>query len=295
MKKLDKLTTEEKEELIKNIKIAISNTKTAAETARYLNVNYTFLNRLCKKLNIFLPKNPSKKGTIDSNNLDEILQNRKLCKTSELKKRLIIEGIIENKCSKCGLIEWLNEKISLHLHHIDGNRKNNNLNNLMLLCPNCHSQTDNYCGKNSKINNVCKYTDEELIKAVNTSDNLYQVCDKLNIAAGRTYNILKRKMKELNINFENIEFNYLKKLTFSKDYSIRKNKQKYCSCGKEINYKSKTCKDCRIINSRKVKDRPSYEILKKEVDEYGYNYIGKKYNVCSRTIKKWLIQYRKCC
>jgi HNH endonuclease len=52
------------------------------------------------------------------------------------------------KCEKCNNSEWLNELIVLEVHHIDGNSKNNKLNNLQLLCPNCHSTTNNYKNKN---------------------------------------------------------------------------------------------------------------------------------------------------
>lgn len=52
-----------------------------------------------------------------------------------------------NLCECCGLSEWLGDPITLEVHHIDGNRVNNELTNLQLLCPNCHSQTDNYRNK----------------------------------------------------------------------------------------------------------------------------------------------------
>ena len=68
--------------------------------------------------------------------------------TLKLKKRLIREGIKENKCEICGITEWNELPISMQLDHIDGNSRNHRLNNLRMLCPNCHSQTDTYCGKN---------------------------------------------------------------------------------------------------------------------------------------------------
>lgn len=70
--------------------------------------------------------------------------------TSKLNKRLIKEGIKEYKCECCGNSKWLGQDITLELHHIDGNRTNNNLNNLQLLCPNCHSITDNFKSKKLK-------------------------------------------------------------------------------------------------------------------------------------------------
>lgn len=53
----------------------------------------------------------------------------------------------EHKCECCGLSDWLGEQITLEVHHIDGDRCNNNMSNLQLLCPNCHSFTDNWRGK----------------------------------------------------------------------------------------------------------------------------------------------------
>jgi hypothetical protein len=68
--------------------------------------------------------------------------------TLKLKNRLLKEKILEDKCSSCGLTEWLGNPLSLHLDHIDGNNHNHVKSNLRLLCPNCHSQTDTWCGKN---------------------------------------------------------------------------------------------------------------------------------------------------
>lgn len=52
------------------------------------------------------------------------------------------------KCAVCGISEWNNKRLVLELEHIDGNSENNTLENLCLICPNCHSQTDTYKGKN---------------------------------------------------------------------------------------------------------------------------------------------------
>lgn len=58
--------------------------------------------------------------------------------------RLIEEGVKENKCEICGLSEWMGKPIPLELHHIDFNHFNNNLDNLQILCSNCHMQAHNY-------------------------------------------------------------------------------------------------------------------------------------------------------
>lgn len=66
------------------------------------------------------------------------------------KKRLIREGILGYICSKCLLTEWNDKEIPLELHHVNGDNQDNRINNLCLLCPNCHAQTNNYRGKNKK-------------------------------------------------------------------------------------------------------------------------------------------------
>lgn len=73
-----------------------------------------------------------------------------------LLKRLIKEGYKEPKCERCGITDWLGKPIAFELHHNDGNHSNNKLDNLQVLCPNCHSQTDNYRGKKKKKEKISK-------------------------------------------------------------------------------------------------------------------------------------------
>jgi hypothetical protein len=68
--------------------------------------------------------------------------------TNKLRKRLFSEGYKEKKCEICGITEWNGKELSFQLEHIDGNSYNHLLNNLMIICPNCHSQTNTYCGRN---------------------------------------------------------------------------------------------------------------------------------------------------
>lgn len=65
-----------------------------------------------------------------------------------LKNRLFKEGIFEKKCYNCGITEWLNCPAPLELEHINGDRFDNRKDNLTILCPNCHSLTETFAGKN---------------------------------------------------------------------------------------------------------------------------------------------------
>jgi len=68
--------------------------------------------------------------------------------TNKIRKKLLREGLKEHICECCKNTLWNNVPIPLEVHHKDGNKENNNIENLQLLCPNCHALTDNYKGKN---------------------------------------------------------------------------------------------------------------------------------------------------
>jgi Zn finger protein HypA/HybF involved in hydrogenase expression len=85
--------------------------------------------------------------------LSEILINGCEYSSNKLRKRLIVEGVKEYRCESCGLSEWMGDKIPLELDHIDGDHYNNQINNLRILCPNCHAKTPTYRGRNKKSKN----------------------------------------------------------------------------------------------------------------------------------------------
>lgn len=72
--------------------------------------------------------------------------------SSGLKERLLNEKLLEYKCKECGINDWNNRPLSLQLDHINGISDDNRLENLRLLCPNCHSQTPTFGGRNLKRN-----------------------------------------------------------------------------------------------------------------------------------------------
>jgi hypothetical protein len=137
-----------------NIIEAARNSLSGASAAVKLGIKYDTFKVHAKRLGVFNP-NPSGKGIKKPINderkyhLDDILNGKHpQYPTGKLKKRLLDEGIFSNVCSECGIKEWNNKKLVMHLDHKDGNRHNHSLDNVRMLCPNCHSQTDTYCGKN---------------------------------------------------------------------------------------------------------------------------------------------------
>lgn len=68
--------------------------------------------------------------------IEEYLQSN--IANSKKRIRLIEEGLKENKCEICGRSKWMGKPIPLELHHVDFNHFNNNIDNLQILCSNCH-------------------------------------------------------------------------------------------------------------------------------------------------------------
>lgn len=77
-----------------------------------------------------------------------------------LKTRLLQAGLKDGACEMCGISDWAGNPLSLELHHINGDRLDNRLENLELLCPNCHSQTDTYSGRNGRRTQLRSNADE---------------------------------------------------------------------------------------------------------------------------------------
>ena len=92
--------------------------------------------------------------------------------------RCIIEQ--SGACKRCGLTEWLGHKIVLELDHIDGNHGNNQRENLIALCPNCHSITPTWRGRNKR--SAKKITDAEAIEALKTAPSIRQALIKVGLS-----------------------------------------------------------------------------------------------------------------
>ena len=130
---------------------AANSTVSASAAAASLGIKYDTYRKYAIKYNC-LKTNQSGKGmskkSANSYALEDILAGEHpQYPSAKLRIRLVKEDIFPAKCNKCGLEEWLNKPIPLELEHKDGNHHNNLLENLELLCPNCHAQTETYCRK----------------------------------------------------------------------------------------------------------------------------------------------------
>lgn len=67
------------------------------------------------------------------------LSEDKTLKSANVRTKVINLGLKENKCEECGITEWRGKPITIQLHHINGDRSDNRIENLRMLCPNCHS------------------------------------------------------------------------------------------------------------------------------------------------------------
>ncbi len=77
-----------------------------------------------------------------------LVKGRPQTNRTHLKSRLLRAGLKANRCELCGITEWRGKPLSMQLHHLNGDGSDNRLENLQLLCGNCHSQTDTYGGRN---------------------------------------------------------------------------------------------------------------------------------------------------
>lgn len=127
----------------------INNNEPKAFICRTLKCKPLTLDGFLKKMNIDYSGNKGLKGKkIGQGRKSAIEYMQKIIlHVPKLRKKLIEDGIKKDECERCGLNEWMGQKITLELHHKDGNRFNNELENLEILCPNCHSLTPNHSNK----------------------------------------------------------------------------------------------------------------------------------------------------
>ncbi len=175
--------------------------------------------------------------------------------STQILKRLIENGYKEYKCEnqECGIIDWHNKELKLQVHHINGNHNDNRLENLQILCPNCHSQTDNF-GKKNRINS-------------------FKVTERAN-------EILEEKPNT----YTHIDVDDIKRMWVKKE-------KKYClKCGKEIPNGQSFCSQKCVQEYRKKIEVDEKTLLKDFKELKSYKKVGEKYGVTDNAIRKRCIK-----
>jgi len=196
---------------------------------------------------------------------DILIKGDKRIHGQPLKNRLVREDLMKNMCNECGQPpKWRDKYLILELDHINGDCKDNRLENLRVLCPNCHATTKTYCRglQKKKEPNRCKMCNKEISR-------ISKICQ------GCYLESVKRKSP-----YEPKKQDYTKKSGYCEE------------CGVKISMEANMCRSCSAIKNnsikRKIKNRPSKIQLCKDVEEFGYWGTGRKYGVTDNTIRRWL-------
>lgn len=147
-----------------NLKINGGNINTISKNAMLLGLDDNHFDiywqhRLENPNRIIIKKFTSTKEEL----LTKLTENNYISNTHSIKHQLYKHGLKEKACEECGLTEWRGKPAPLALDHVDGDRSNNALGNLRILCYNCHGQTDTYAGK--KLANPNKQKEQEIKRA----------------------------------------------------------------------------------------------------------------------------------
>lgn len=119
-----------------------------AQASSELDLHFNTFKKYAINYGCYVPNQPGKGIKKNKGNRVEL---NEIKTRAGMRHRIIKEDLIPHRCGECGISEWRGKKLSLHLDHIDGKGWNHDLLNLRFLCPNCHSLTTTYTGKN-KVN-----------------------------------------------------------------------------------------------------------------------------------------------
>lgn len=179
------------------IEEAVKNTHSMIAAAKYLNISRDKFNKYAKMYDLFSPNQSgknTKKRRIYSN---EYIFSNKDCRISQTVLITRLKELRPWVCENCGLFEWRGEPLTLEIHHIDGNPCNNEINNLQLLCPNCHSLTSNWRSRNIKGYNKTKpkVSDDDILRELEKHKSIYSALQALGLSGGSNYNRVYKLIK----------------------------------------------------------------------------------------------------
>lgn len=197
--------------------------------------------------------------------IEEILvENSTFTSTNNLKKKLFSHGIKQQKCEVCNNSIWNNKPIPLELHHLNGNNTDHRVENLIIICANCHAQTSHYRGRN---------------KLSCLNERREQNCVKFGELL--SHNEIDNPEPSLDKNEEGVET------------LRRRPKLSKCVCGNDMTYRAKRCRECDFATrGNQYKRPPVFQLIEDFKELKTAVAIGKKYGVSDVTIRHWCIVYQ---
>ena len=207
------------------------------------------------------------------------------------------------KCECCGIEDWNGKPLRMQLHHKNGKHNDNRLENLEVLCPNCHSQTENFAGRNSiKIPKLSESQEKKkayygisedgqrLYDGYGNYKILCPVCQSnfMNKEAAQCRQCFKKEVARPKISKEEL-------------YEIMEN-HTYASAAKILGVKDDTVSRWHkyYVQEDRKEDKcamgrnksPSRDILKTKIRTTSFVQIGKEYGVTDNSVKKWCDAYK---
>jgi len=212
---------------------------------------------------------------IPKKSLSDVLVKNSTGNSNKLRERLIRYGVKQYRCEnpKCGISEWCGEPIVLQLHHINGDHYDNRLENLVLLCPNCHSQTSNFTSKNSD-NSL-----NEILKKIAIDESKNGIENLLRYEEERKNEILENRKKYR-----------------SSPVKEKKKEIKYCSqCGKPITGNgTKFCSvECMVNYQREKSGILIEDVIEKSKECKSICELARYFNLSDNGLKKRLRSVNK--
>lgn len=276
---------------INQLRDAVTNSTTWTNVCRVLNIEHSegiasMLRYECNKNDI---KHDHFIGT-NKRDINNYFNNKYDISSHQLKLLLFENFIKEPKCECCGITEWQGKPAPLELHHKDGNGKNNALDNLQILCCNCHASTENYRSKNKKYKEKPSINDNEVVSLIRESYTKREV-------------ILKAKLKGFKLSYPKIDriilqnnVSFLKQTNEKEQIKIQENineiRKSFVENGESYTIKeNSTWRNEPKLNQRRV-IRPPREELEKLIKDEPFLKIGERFGVTDNSIRKWCKYYQ---
>lgn len=216
-----------------------------------------------------------------------------------IRKYIIRHNLIPYVCEKCGNDgNWQGQILTLQLDHRNGINNDHRLKNLRWLCPNCHSQTETFTGRNKTDKEKVTFTEEQAIQALKNTPNIHQATKYIGCTEGGANWF---KLKAIKNKFNIIQEDDINKSSLTETpvetkkkekREKRKKEEKLCkNCGRPLSSdRHEICQIC-VHEKQKRCEWPTKEVLKEKIRNKPFLQIGKEYNVSDNAIRKWCKSY----